>query len=114
MILITWKFLFEKILKGYTGITIWPFVILRDGKSDMSLKAFAFLVNHERIHIRQQLELLVVGFYFLYGFYYIKGLVSGKTKFESYRLIPFERESYCNEKNLSYLKKRKIWAWRHY
>ena len=38
--------------KGYRGMTLFPFVLLRD-RND---KDFLVLVNHERIHLRQQLE----------------------------------------------------------
>ena len=48
--------------KGYTGLTIYPFVFLKYRR----LKADMTLINHERIHLRQQLELLVIPFYIIY------------------------------------------------
>ena len=51
MLIIVSKYL---IPKGYRGLTIFPFVVVRS-KNDLQDKV---LLNHEKIHIRQQLELL--------------------------------------------------------
>lgn len=48
--------------KGYTGIAIFPFVFLKA----RCLKENQILINHENIHLRQQLELLVLPFYVVY------------------------------------------------
>jgi len=85
------------------GITIFPFIFVED-KNDKEL------VNHERIHIRQQIEMLVIPFYLWYG---IEWLIRGAND-KAYRNISFERESYDNENNLDYLKKRKPYSWVKY
>ena len=92
---------FEFILgMNIRAITIFPFIILRsDAKPD------AVLINHERIHLRQQLELLVIPFYI---WYLIEYFAFG------YWNIPFEREAYDNEKNLDYLKSRKLFSFTKY
>ena len=72
------------------------------------------LLNHESIHIKQQMELLVIGFYALYVWYWAKSLLKGKTPSEAYYGLPFEREAYDNDFNLEYLAERKPWAWRKY
>ncbi len=83
-----------------SGIAIFPFIFIRKEKrSDLKL------INHERIHIRQQIELLFVGFIVIY---YLEML------FKGYRNISFEREAYINESNLDYLKKKKLWSFRNY
>ncbi len=110
----TSKILFSKVLKHYTGITLWPFIILRDKETEMSPGRYRSLVNHERIHIRQQAETLVVFFYIFYAFYYIRNRMKGMKHWKAYKSIPFERESYENEKDLEYLKNRKFWQWRKY
>ena len=69
------------------------------------------LINHERIHPRQMLEMLVVGFYL---WYVIEWLIRLTMKGNAYRNISFEREAYANEGNLSYLQQRKPFAWLHY
>jgi len=103
MFLIVSKYL---IPKGYRGMTVFPFVILRERK-DANLPV---LMNHERIHIRQQLELLIVPFFIWYFLEYLVRLVQYKDRFLAYRNICFEREAYSNENDLGYLKKRKILA----
>ena len=103
MILIVSKYL---IPKGYRGLTIFPFVIIKYPNS----KDNKVLLNHENIHIRQQLELLILPFYIWYfvdfGFQYFKY----RDKQMAYRNIIFEREAYSNENDLEYLKSRSFWA----
>jgi len=56
--IITSKYL---VPKGYAAMAIFPFILLHDKK----MKENKVLINHERIHLRQQVELLVVPF--IYG-----------------------------------------------
>ena len=86
--------------KGYQGITLYPFVVLRDAR----LKTNVVLLNHERIHLKQQLELLVIPFYLWYVIEFLIRLIQYKNKNTAYRNISFEREAYANEENLDYLK----------
>ncbi|MCR5454898.1 MAG: hypothetical protein K6F33_07940 [Bacteroidales bacterium] len=110
--IVTSKKLFYKWLKPFTGITLWPFIILRDTADQVGQQGYAVLLNHERIHLRQQAEMLVVFFYIMYFFYYVRNRLKGQTHFDAYRNIPFERESYEKEADLDYLKQRKFWQWR--
>ncbi|GEP49370.1 hypothetical protein FNO01nite_00420 [Flavobacterium noncentrifugens] len=103
MFLIVSKYL---IPKGYRGMTVFPFVILRERK-DAGLPT---LMNHERIHIRQQLELLIVPFFIWYFLEYLVRLVQYKDRFLAYRNICFEREAYANESDFEYFKHRKTFA----
>lgn len=103
MFLIVSKYL---IPKGYRGLTVFPFVILKN----LFDKENKVLVNHESIHIRQQLELLIVPFFVWYFLEYLVRLMQYKNKNEAYRNISFEREAYGNERNLEYLPARKFWS----
>lgn len=67
------------------------------------------LLNHERIHLRQQIELLVIPFYLWYGIEFVVRFFQYKNWDKAYRTISFEREAYDNESDLEYLKKRKFW-----
>lgn len=96
--------------KGFNGITIFPFVILRDVKNKMNLR----LINHEKIHIRQQLELLIFPFFVWYFIEYLFRLYQFKDRNKAYRNIVFEREAYENEKDLNYLQKRSFWNFLRY
>ena len=104
--------LFSKYLvpKGYAGITIFPFVFLKS----KTLKDNIVLINHENIHLKQQLELLVIPFYILYVFEFIIRLIQYKNWHAAYKNISFEREAYCNERDLNYLKTRSFWRFTHY
>lgn len=102
----------QRLLKNtkISGITLFPFILLRR-KSDRKNK---ILINHERIHIRQQMELLIIIFYIWYlSEYYIRYL-KYKNPNLAYRNISFEREAYANEQNTDYLSKRKIWSFIRY
>ncbi|GAA3649121.1 hypothetical protein [Flavivirga jejuensis] len=88
--------------KGYTGLTVFPFVFLRS----KHLKKDAVLMNHEKIHLKQQLDMLIMPFYLMYAIEFLVRLFQYKTWDLAYRNISFEREAYANEVNLDYLKCR--------
>ena len=92
---------FEFILRmNIRAIAIFPFIFLRsDANPDETL------INHERIHLRQQLEMLIIPFYIWY-------LIEFYTK--GYFNISFEKEAYKNENNLNYLKQRKMFSFVKY
>ena len=103
MLLMVTKFL---IPRGYRGLTIFPFVFIRY-KED---RENVVLINHERIHLRQQLELLILPFFILYVLEFVFRLFEYKNFNTAYRNISFEREAYSNEKNLQYLTNRKLFS----
>ena len=107
MIIIVVKYL---IPKGYKGITFFPFIFLLNKEDEKKV----VLVNHEKIHIRQQLELLVVLFFVLYVIEFLFRFLKYRDWNKAYRNISFEREAYSNEKDLNYLKKRSFWSWVNY
>ncbi|KPE53133.1 hypothetical protein [Chryseobacterium indologenes] len=92
------------------GITLFPFIFIRKPED----KENKILINHERIHLRQQMELLVIFFYIVYVIEYYYWFFRLKNGYLAYRRISFEREAYTNESDLSYLKKRKLWNFRKY
>lgn len=107
MFLIVAKYL---IPKGYRGMAVFPFVVL---KYDFDKDNLVF-VNHEKIHLRQQLELLVFPFYVFYVLEYLIRLIQYKNKDLAYRNISFEREAYANETDLEYLKNRHFFGFLNY
>lgn len=96
--------------KGFSGITLWPFIILKYP----SLKSNPVFLNHERIHSRQQAEMLVILFYVWYGIEFLIRIFQYKNRHLAYRNISFEREAYSNEQNLTYLDKRNFWKFLSY
>ena len=107
MIVLVLKYLTPK---GFRGITLFPFIILVDKKD----REDAVMLNHEKIHIRQQLELLVFPFFIWYGAEFLFRWIQYKNKHVAYRNISFEREAYKNEKDLNYLKSRPFWSFVNY
>lgn len=89
------------------AITLFPFIISREPMGPETL-------NHETIHIHQQMELLVIGFYLLYVYYYLVGLAKYKDKQKAYYMIPFEQEAYEYDNQLDYLETRKPYSWTKY
>ena len=92
--------------KGFLGITLYPFIVLRHKE----LKSNPILVNHEKIHLQQQLELLILPFFVWYLVEFIIRLVQYKQWHLAYRNISFEREAYRHETDLNYLKYRVFWG----
>ena len=120
--------------KGYVAITIWPLIFAR--KSSKPLKDVE--ENHEKIHLRQQLEVLIASavilaalilifgwswwwmltslfvYYAGYGIDYAIRYVAYGSPHEAYRNIAVEQEAYLNERDMTYLKQRKPFAWVKY
>jgi hypothetical protein len=96
--------------RGYIGITIFPFMFLKY----KALKGNRVLVNHEKIHLRQQLELLIILFFIIYGVEFLIRLIQYRNWKLAYRNISFEREAYKNELHLDFLKSRRIWSFIQY
>ena len=67
-------------------------------------------LNHEKIHSRQLVELLVIGFYLWYVVEWLIRIIQFKNLKRAYFNICFEREAYANEANLNYLKHRKWYS----
>lgn len=107
MILIVFKYLTPR---GFRGITFFPFVFLAD-KNDKLNKVF---LNHEKIHLQQQLELLILPFYIWYIFEFLIRLIKYRNRKNAYYHISFEREAYAKEKDLNYLKHRSFWGFLKY
>ena len=107
MILLVSKYL---IPKGFRGMTLFPFVVVRERNA----QDYLVLMNHERIHLRQQLELLVLPFFVMYGLDYLVKLIRYRDKKKAYKNIVFEREAYENENDLDYLKSRSFWRFLKY
>ncbi len=107
MFLIVSKYL---IPNGYTGMTVFPFIILKH-KHYLNHKT---TINHEKIHIRQQIELLVLPFYILYFGNLFFNYLKYRNFQMAYRNIIFEREAYANENALDYLKSRSFWRFIKY
>ncbi len=89
-------------LNRVNGITLAPFGIYLQ-------KFDSKTVNHEKIHWKQQMEMLIVPFYIWYSVeWLIRIPINGK---KAYIKLLFEREAYNNDENLNYLETRKHFTW---
>ena len=86
------------------AINIGPFIFCRGELSRETLQ-------HETIHFKQQLELLFVFQWILYGLFYVIGRITQGSWKMAYYSNPFEVEAYENESVPGYLNKRKFLAW---
>lgn len=89
------------------GMALFPFILIKT-------KPTPSLIYHERIHLRQQLEMGLLLFYLWYGVEYMIRYFQYKNHFRAYFNISFEREAYRNEHNHNYLKTRRCWAFLRY
>ena len=96
--------------KNYVGLSLWPFIFI---KTD-SLKEDVTLINHERIHLQQQKELLIVPFYIWYVAEWIIRSLYYFDSYKAYKNISFEREAYYHENEHDYIERRKTFAFIKY
>lgn len=108
-IIITSKFLTKmlSVVISVYAITLFPFIILSEEVDE-------YTMNHELIHFEQQKELFVVGFYALYVYDFIRGMIKYRNKDMAYYLIRFEQEAYNYESDLGYIIDREKNAWKQY
>lgn len=99
-----------RLFKKFIGCAFWPFILVKSA----SLKKDIVFINHERIHLRQQIELLIIPFYIWYGIEFLIHFLRFKTRYDAYRAISFEKEAYANEQDFEYLMHRKIWSFVKY
>ena len=88
--------------KQVSAMALFPFVLFKHSH----YRDDPVLLNHEKIHLRQQIELLVLLFYIWYLLEYVVRLLQYHNHRQAYLNISFEREAYKNEKDLYYLKQR--------
>jgi len=89
------------------GMALYPFILIKDEHR----KEDVVLINHEKIHLRQQLELAIIPFYLFYLINYLINVFRYKNHHLAYVNILFEREAYKHERNLTYLRFRKFCEW---
>lgn len=92
--------------RKYDAINICGLLFCRKG-----VTITADLIQHERIHTAQMLELFVVGFYL---WYVVEWLVRLPLPGRAYTHIAFEREAYEHMQDPNYLLYRRRFAWMKY
>lgn len=93
-----------------SGITLFPFILLKN-PADRDNR---ILLTHERIHLRQQAELLILPFYFWYMTEFFIKWIRFRSVQKAYLNISFEKEAYSNDFREDYLAHRKIFSFWKY
>jgi hypothetical protein len=88
-----------------SAMALFPVILVRH----KHLKHNPVLINHEKIHLRQQLEMLIVPFYVWYLSEFLIKFIRYGNRTRAYKNISFEKEAYANENDLNYLQKRPFW-----
>ena len=103
-------FVYTNLLPGsISAITLWPFVLIRP-----EYRGNTIMQQHERIHLAQQIEMLVIPFYLWYLCEYIVKLIRYGDHFTAYVSLSHEVEAYTWQKWPDYLKTRKHYFWIRY
>jgi hypothetical protein len=92
------------------GMALFPFILLQNAHDRHDRQ----LINHEKIHHRQQIELLVLPFYVWYLAEYGIYRLGGMPHYQAYMNISFEKEAYRHDAEPHYLQKRPLWNFRRY
>ncbi|MPR33090.1 hypothetical protein [Salmonirosea aquatica] len=90
------------------GMALFPLVLVKSDRPGW------ILLNHERIHLRQQLEMGFILFYVWYLTEYLIHLLHYRNHYRAYRAISFEREAFRHETSADYLRLRPNWAFLQY
>lgn len=94
--------------KGFTAITLWPFIFVRKDEEKYYTDVVA---RHENIHGEQQKEMLIVFFLLWYGIEWLIKWAYYRNRMTAYKNISFEREAYANQHGVTYTDSRKPFAW---
>jgi hypothetical protein len=111
MMIIQHKFSAKLLGIRYTAMCIWPFLFIKPG-TDLTRRTE--LLNHEKIHARQQLEMLWLFFFLWYGVEYLIRLIRYHDLHRAYKELSHEREARENDGDPGYLLRRKPFAWIRY
>ena len=87
---------------------LYPFLLLN---RNFDISRFPETINHERIHARQQIEMLWIFFFLWYGTEYLFRFLLYRSHKKAYLNLSHEREAYRNAGNPEYLRSRKLFAW---
>jgi len=90
----------------YVAMAMYPVIFVRKKWwNRTSVYRRTIILNHEKIHFAQQKELTPPVFYAKYLYWWAK---------YGYRNIPFEKEAYANQNDLTYLEHREKYAYKNY
>lgn len=92
-------------------LCVWPFLFVHPAEPRPLPPE---VLNHERIHARQQLEMAWLFFFIWYGMEFLIRWVQHRDRFRAYHALSHEQEAFRHEEIPDYLKVRTPYAWRKY
>jgi hypothetical protein len=95
----------------FPAMCIWPFLLIRPVTN---LPEISVILRHERIHARQQLEMVWLFFFLWYITEFLIRFLVLRDRMKAYPRLAHEREAYKHDNDPDYLKKRKPYAWIRY
>ena len=94
---------------GHNGISwFFPLIIVWEDHPEVER-----VILNEKVHRKQWLECGIVGFPFIYGYFYVRGICDGLSKWNAYYKNPMEIDSRNWDSPESY-DKRPSYAWLKY
>jgi len=97
------------ISRGFArAMVLYPFILLSKEEDRYDIQ----LIRHEQIHVYQQLELLVIGFYLWYLIEYLLYRLRGHSHQDAYYRLSMEKEARDLACNLD--RKRKLFGFVKY
>ena len=78
---------------GYDAITLFPFILIKDGPEHTPLD----LIVHELTHYLQAKRAFVLPFYLIYLIDYLVNLIIYRSHYVAYLNIPYEIEARNNQ-----------------
>lgn len=95
--------------KESQGFAVWPLIVFPASDFRNTGDTFRLKFNHERIHLRQQIELLLVFFYIFHFLeWFLHRIIQRKDQLEAYFLYTAEQEAYQHMTNDNYLRYRRF------
>ncbi|MDU1889089.1 MAG: hypothetical protein E6767_00245 [Dysgonomonas sp.] len=106
------KIVYSKYLppKAFGAMNLFGIIIVRKDYGGLN----EVEKNHERIHTRQIFEMLIIFFYLSYIIEWLIRWIQYGSRMKAYENISYEREAYRCMYDLSYLHKRKPFAFMQY
>jgi len=89
------------------AFVVYPFIV-----ASKTEKENVVLLNHEKIHLKQQRELWVLPFFILYFGNSVWLMIRYFSLKKAHTMNIFEAEAFTYEKDQGYLKLRKLFAWK--
>lgn len=89
-----------------TAVTLFFWIFIRPEYADNSV-----IIRHEKIHVEQYKETLLLGFFLFYFYDFVKNMIKERSWSVSYRNIRLEKEAYQYQNSEGYIKRRKKFSW---